>query len=82
KRKLDLESARSVGQQLLAVLDAELSGRQFLVGGSATTADIAIYSYTAHAPEGEISPEPYPNVRAWLVRVEALPGFVAMKRVG
>lgn len=23
-------------------------------------------------------PQPYPNVRAWLARIEALPGFVPM----
>jgi glutathione S-transferase len=45
-----------------------------------TIADIAIYSYTAHAPEGGVSLEPYGNIRAWLARIEALPGFVAMPR--
>jgi glutathione S-transferase len=25
--------------------------------------------------------DPYPNVRAWLARVEALPGFVPMRRL-
>ena len=34
--------------------------------------------YPAHAPEGGVSLEPYPHVRAWLARVEALPGFVGM----
>ena len=39
-----------------------------------------MYTYTAHAPEGGISLEPWPQVRAWLQRVEALPGFVGMQR--
>jgi glutathione S-transferase len=39
---------------------------------------VAAYTYIAHAPEGGISLAPYPNLRAWLARVEALPGFVAM----
>jgi glutathione S-transferase len=43
-----------------------------------TIADIAAYSYIAHAPEGGISLEPYPHLRAWLKRVEALPRFLAM----
>jgi glutathione S-transferase len=51
-----------------------------LVGSSATLADIAMYTYTAHAPEGDISLEPYPHIRAWLGRVEALPRFVPMAR--
>ena len=39
-----------------------------------------MYSYTAPAPEGGVSLEPYPRVRAWLARIEALPGFVPMLR--
>ncbi|MBE0628914.1 MAG: glutathione S-transferase N-terminal domain-containing protein [Burkholderia vietnamiensis] len=47
-------------------------------GAQPTIADIAAYTYIAHAPEGGVSLEPYPHVRAWLARVEALPGFVGM----
>lgn len=65
---------------LLKVIDAELAKGPFLVGDQATIADIANYSYIAHAPEGNVSLEPYRNVRAWLARVEALPGFVPMPR--
>jgi glutathione S-transferase len=65
---------------LLKVMDAELAKAPFLVGSEATIADVANYSYIAHAPEGNVSLEPYPHVRAWLARVEALPGFVAMPR--
>jgi glutathione S-transferase len=65
---------------LLAVMEAELSARVFLVGDKPTLADLANYSYIAHAPEGKVSLEPYPNMRAWLARIEALQGFVPMKR--
>lgn len=65
---------------LLTVMDRELAKSPFLVGDTPTIADIANYSYIAHAPEGNVSLEPYANVRAWLVRIEALPGFVAMPR--
>lgn len=65
---------------LLKVMEGELAGRPFLAGAQPTLADIANYSYTAHAPEGNVSLEPYPNVRAWLARVEALPGFVPMMK--
>jgi glutathione S-transferase len=40
-----------------------------------------MYTYTAHAPEGELSLEPYANIRAWLARIEALQGFVPMQRM-
>jgi glutathione S-transferase len=48
------------------------------VGSAATLADVACYAYVARAPEGDISLEPYPALRAWLARIEALPGFVPM----
>lgn len=65
---------------LLKVIDAELANRPFLAGSTPTIADIANYSYIAHAPEGNVSLEPYANVRGWLARIEALPRFVPMPR--
>ncbi|WP_129933791.1 MULTISPECIES: glutathione S-transferase family protein [unclassified Pseudomonas] len=65
---------------LLKVIDAELANTPFLTGSTPTIADIANYSYIAHAPEGNVSLEPYANVRNWLARIEALPRFVPMPR--
>lgn len=65
---------------LLKVMDAQLATRPFLVGNSATLADIAAYSYVAAAPEGNVDLSAYPQVRAWLARVEALPGFVPFQK--
>ncbi|MCO7575066.1 glutathione S-transferase [Pseudomonas idahonensis] len=63
---------------LLKIMDQELASRPFLVGQQATIADVAGYSYIAHAPEGNVSLDAYLHVRAWLQRIEALPGFVPM----
>lgn len=65
---------------LLKVIDAELAKTPFLAGSTPTIADIANYSYIAHAPEGNVSLEPYANVRSCLARIEALPRFVPMPR--
>lgn len=65
---------------LLKVLDQELAETDYLAGTEPTIADVAIYTYTSHAPEGNVSLDDYANVRAWLARVEALPGFVGMPR--
>ena len=65
---------------LLKVLESELSRRTYLVGNEATIADVAAYAYIAHAPEGNVSLADYPQVRAWLARIEALPGFVPMQK--
>ncbi|BCD89248.1 glutathione S-transferase [Pseudomonas solani] len=65
---------------LLTVMEGELGSTAFLTGTEPSIADVANYSYIAHAPEGNVSLEAYPNVRAWLARIEALPGFVPMQR--
>lgn len=65
---------------LLKVIDQELSNSTYLAGNTPTIADIAGYTYIAHAPEGNVSLQDYANVRAWLARIEALPGFVGMPR--
>ncbi|VVN94783.1 glutathione S-transferase family protein [Pseudomonas fluorescens] len=65
---------------LLKVIDQELANTPYLAGEEPTIADVAGYSYIAHAPEGNVSLDDYANVRAWLERIEALPGFVAMPR--
>jgi glutathione S-transferase len=77
--RLDLDRAQAISRQLFEVLDKELSKRRFLAGDMPTIADVALYSYTAHAPEGGVPLDPYGHVRAWLARIEALPGFISMR---
>lgn len=76
----DAEEAITRSHDLLKVIDQELTNSQYLVGNEPTIADIAAYSYIAHAPEGNVSLDDYANIRAWLARIEALPGFVGMPR--
>jgi glutathione S-transferase len=78
KSPLDLEAAQARAHALLAVMEGHLSPRSFLVGAELGLADIANYAYIAHAPEGGVSLEPYPSVRAWLTRIEGTPRFIAM----
>lgn len=78
--KIDQANTSRIEQKWFPIFDAELAGKTFLVGDRPTIADVANYTYVAHAPEGGIDLEPYPNIRAWLARVEALPGFVPMQR--
>lgn len=76
---LNVDRALAIAKSAFDVLEQHLNDRDWLVGNRASIADIAIYSYTAHAPEGNVSLEMYPNIRALLSRIEALPGFVAMQ---
>ncbi len=75
---LDADFAAATAAKAMKKLENGLEGRDWLVGDRPTIADVAAYSYTAHAPEGNVSLDPYPNVRAWIARFEALDGFEPM----
>lgn len=76
----DHAACQQAATQLFNVMEQHLQTRDWLAADHATIADVALYSYTAHAPEGDVSLEPYPNIRAWIARIEALPGFVSMPK--
>jgi glutathione S-transferase len=66
------------GEKALRMLEDALRERDWLVGESMTIADISLYAYTHAADEGGFSLDEYPSVRAWLERVAAQPGHVAI----
>lgn len=78
KGEIDPALATTIAAKLLHMMDAHLADRRWLATAHPTIADLACYSYIAHAPEGGISLTPYPAVRAWLKRVEGLPHFHPM----
>ena len=63
------------GRAALDVLDAHLSHCGFLVGDTATIADICCYGDVAFARLGNRDLAAWPAVIAWAGRIEALPGF-------
>jgi glutathione S-transferase len=77
---LDLERARGIAHKLFGVLEQRFGEHPFAIGSRASVADVAAYSYIALAPEGGVDLAPYPALRAWLARIEALPGFVPVPR--
>lgn len=78
KRDVDLQRARALAGTLLRFMEGHLATRAFLAAPHPTLADVSLYPYVARAPEGRVSLEPYPAVRAWVERVEALPRFPPM----
>jgi glutathione S-transferase len=74
--RIDAQTAIDRAHALLAVIEAELAQTGWLAGDHPTIADLAIYSYVARAPEGNVGIDAYPRIRAWLERLETLPGFV------
>lgn len=65
---------------VLAVIESTLATREWIAAGRPTIADVALYSYIASAPEGNVDLSRYPHITAWLARIEALPGFVPFQR--
>jgi glutathione S-transferase len=78
--KYDPEQVIGVAHSVLTLIEAELDGHDFISHDRPTVADVALYSYIARAPEGNVDLNDYPNVNAWLRRIEALPGFVEFQK--
>lgn len=74
----DHAAAVGIATRILRFMDSHLADCTYLATDEPTIADLACYSYVAHAPEGNVCLDSYPAVNAWLRRVEALPGFVRM----
>lgn len=74
------QAQRDAAARLFVLMEQHLSAQLFLAAAHPTIADVALYSYTAHAPEGGVSLARYPQLRAWLARIEDLPGFVGLVR--
>jgi glutathione S-transferase len=74
-----IPAKREHGYRTLDAMERYLSdGREWFVGGKPTLADIALYGYTHVAHEGGFEMGRYPAIRAWLDRVAAMPGHVAI----
>jgi glutathione S-transferase len=66
----------AIGREALGLLEEHLTAQGWLVGTAPSIADLSVYAYAHLAEDAGISLEPYPAFRAWVARIEALPGFV------
>ena len=60
-------------------MERRLAGSDWLAGESYSVADIALYAYTHVAHEGGYELAAFPGIEAWLGRVAAQPGHVALE---
>ncbi|MDQ1194634.1 glutathione S-transferase family protein [Agrobacterium sp. SORGH_AS 787] len=79
----DIDALRASGVLALRELEAalfeqRLKGETFLVGNTATIADIACFPYVALAPDGGVSLDAYPSIRLWMRAIRSLDGFIEM----
>ena len=64
------------GHQILGMMEQHLSGRDWLVDGGMSLADICLYAYTHTAEErGGYDMARFPAIRRWCARIAALPGY-------
>jgi len=75
---LDKESAMNVSTRVLQLIDRHLSSHNWLALGRPTIADCAVFPYVAVGWEGDVTLEQYPAIQAWVERIKALPGYIAM----
>jgi glutathione S-transferase len=66
------------GHRALGVMERHLSLHDYFAAGHYTIADIALYAYTHVAHQCDYDLSAFPAVRAWLARIAAQPGYVAM----
>jgi len=77
-RRAELPQRLARGRAALQVMENHLATRAYFVAERYSIADIALYAYTHVAPDGGLDLEPYPQVRSWLARVAAQPGYVGL----
>ena len=77
-QRAQIPAKHAAGDAALKLMDEHLASSPFFVGGRLSLADIALYAYTHVAEGGGFDLGAYPAVSAWLHRVAAEPGYVAM----
>jgi glutathione S-transferase len=78
-KAIPIERATEKAAFILSQLERHLTPRLWLELERPTIADIAVFPYVALAPDGGIDLAPYPRVRDWIGRIQALPGYVPMQ---
>lgn len=79
QQRAQIPAKRIAGEDALALMEAHLKARDFMLGPAVTLADISLFAYTHVAEEGGFGLENYPSVCAWIKRIMALPRFIAME---
>jgi glutathione S-transferase len=66
---------RPLAEGALTFMDRALAGRDWLVGGACTIADIGCWGRMVFMAEGGMEIANWPNVEAWSRRLKAMSGF-------
>jgi len=78
EQRAQIMAKRMAGCAALDLMNRHLADQAFFSGAAVTLADIALFAYTHVAEEGGFGLGDYPHITAWIARMQALPGFIAM----
>lgn len=78
QQRSQIMAKRAAGAEALALMDSQLANNTWMAGDAVSLADVVLYPYTHVADAGGFQLGDYANIGAWIARVEALEGFVAM----
>jgi glutathione S-transferase len=78
EREDEYRECIKLGYRALDVMEARLRQESFLAGSACSLADISLYAYTHVAHEGGFDLSSYAAIGAWISRIEALDGYLAM----
>lgn len=79
-RPFNAEEVIARAHRILALIEDRLAQQDWIAAHQPTIADVALYSYVAQAPEGNVDLAAYANVKRWLKRIEVMPGFVPFQK--
>lgn len=78
---LDAPQATARAHKVLQLVDQALADCDWIAGPDPMIADIALYSYISHAPEGNVQRSGCLNIAGWLGWVEAIDGFLPFPQI-
>lgn len=73
-----VEGKRATAERALAILDRELAAHPFIAGDTYSIADISLFAYAHLAADAGIAVDHLPAFEAWVARVQARAGFLAL----
>lgn len=79
QRQAEMPALLQKGTQVLGVMEQHLAGREWFVGDDYGLADIALYAYTHCAGDAGFVLASFPNICAWIDRVQSQPGHSPMQ---
>ena len=77
-REDEYNAKLKAGYRALAVMENRLQAQDYLATDKVSLADVSLYAYTHVAHEGGFDLSSYPAIRAWISRVQSLPGYRSM----